>query len=205
MSFERISVAGLTMPWAPVSVPVSPKSHTSRSIGDRAYFGDVPGARSAIQASCARPGSPLRRAAPLWPNPARWAARSEHVLCHDRFLAGGFRIVLHAKPLFPGPSAVSGDRPSLSLRRRGARENVASLGTSRRFSQPQIRRSTRSAARRSISATVVGRPSMDFATNDRARARRSSGLRPRPPQGGAARRPPGGWYRAHGSTVPALR
>ena len=73
---------------------------------------------------------------------------------------------------------------SLSLRRRGARENVASLGTSRRFSQPHIRRSTRSVARRSISATVVGRPSMAFATNDRARARRSSGLRPRPPLGG---------------------
>ena len=76
---------------------------------------------------------------------------------------------------------------SLSLRRRGARENVASLGTSRRFSQPHIRRSTRSVARRSISATVVGRPSMDFATNDRARARRSSGLRPRPPLGGGTK------------------
>jgi hypothetical protein len=73
---------------------------------------------------------------------------------------------------------------SLAANSAKARENVASLGTSRAPSQPQMRRKLRSIARRSITAAVVGKPSTALATKARASARRSSGLRPRPPRGG---------------------
>ena len=61
-----------------------------------------------------------------------------------------------------------------------ARENVASEGTCERRSQPRMRRSDLSTARRSIKAFVVGTPSIALATKALARARRSSGGRPGP-------------------------
>ena len=66
----------------------------------------------------------------------------------------------------------------LALNSAKARENVLSLGNPRLLSQPHKRRSTASAASRSMSAKVVGRFSTAFATNARARAWRSAGGRP---------------------------
>jgi hypothetical protein len=63
-----------------------------------------------------------------------------------------------------------------------AREKREASGIARNRSKPQIRRSDRSAWRRSINASVVGRSNTALATKARARATRSCGGRPTHPR-----------------------